>query len=248
MNYPLKNIMMGELDSLIVEQIQDRLNVLGCGPIDVDGIFGRMTVNAVKTFQCRHCDLYGHPLVIDGKVGMLTWVGLFGGTNLKTAPSSTLQLNAMKIAIKEIGVAEEPPGSNSGPMVNKYLSGVGLEPGFAWCAAFVYWCFGEAAAKLNRVNPVTKTAGCLDHWRKTRGYKIASKGAVDNPALIEPGCIFIMSRGGGFGHTGIVKSVKDGYINTIEGNTNTYLSAEGGGVYELRRKISTINIGFIKYS
>ena len=65
MDYPLKNIMMGELDSLIVEQIQEQLNVLGCGPIDVDGIFGRMTVNAVKTFQCRHCDLYGHPLKID---------------------------------------------------------------------------------------------------------------------------------------------------------------------------------------
>ena len=240
--------MMGELDSSIVEQIQDRLNVLSCGPIDVDGIFGRMTVNAVKTFQCRHCDLYGNPLAIDGKVGLLTWVGLFGGSISRLAPLSTLQLNALKIAVKEIGVREDPPGSNSGPVVNKYLSSVGLEPGYAWCAGFVFWCFGEAATKLNRMNPVTKTAGCLDHWRKTRGYKIASKGAIDNPALIEPGCIFIISRGGGYGHTGIVKSVKDGYINTIEGNTNSNLSAEGGGVFQLRRKISSINIGFIKYS
>ena len=240
--------MMGELDSLIVKQIQDQLNVSGCGPIDVDGIFGRMTVNAVKTFQCRHCDLYGHPLKIDGKVGMLTWVGLFGGGISNLSPLSPLQMNVLEIASKEIGVVEEPPGSNSGPEVNKYLSSVGLDPGYAWCAGFVFYCFREASAKLNRVNPVTKTAGCIDHWRRTLGYKIAAKGAIANPAMIEPGSIFIMSRGGGYGHTGIVKSVNDGYINTIEGNTNTSLSSEGGGVFELRRKISTINIGFIKYS
>ena len=248
MDYPLRIIMMGELDSLIVKPIQNRLNALGCGPIDVDGIFGRMTVNAVKAYQSRHCDSYGVPLKIDGRVGVLTWTGLFGGGIAGSSVLSPLQMNVLEIAFNEIGVQEDPPGSNSGPKVNVYLSSVGLEPGYAWCAGFVFWCFGEAAAKLNRSNPVIKTAGCLEHWRKTRGYKIASKGALDNPALIERGSIFIMSRGGGYGHTGIVKSVNDGYIDTIEGNTNTSFSAEGGGVFELRRKISTINIGFIKYS
>jgi len=207
-----------------------------------------MTINAVKTFQSRHCDLYGQPLVIDGKVGALTWAGLFGGGISNQTALSPLQINVLEIATKEIGVVEDPPGSNRGKMVDAYLACVGLDPGYAWCAGFVFWCYREASAKLNRVNPVAKTAGCLDHWRRTRGYKIVSKGAVDNPALIEPGSIFIMSRGGGYGHTGIVKSVNDGYINTIEGNTNTSLSSEGGGVFELRRKISTINIGFIKYS
>jgi len=248
MDYPLKNIMMGELDSLIVKQIQNRLNELGCGLIDVDGIFGRLTVNAVKTFQSRHCDLNGFPLVIDGRVGVLTWTGLFGGGISNLTALSPLQMNVLEIASKEIGVVEDPPGSNMGKRVNEYLASVGMDPGHAWCAGFVFLCYKEAAAKLNRMNPVVKTAGCLDHWRRTRGYKIVSKGAVDNPALIEPGSIFIMSRGGGYGHTGIVKSVNDGYINTIEGNTNISLSSEGGGVFELCRKISTINIGFIKYS
>jgi hypothetical protein len=248
MDYPSKIIMMGELDSSIVKQIQNRLNELGCGPIDVDGVYGRMTVNAVKAYQSRHCDTYGVPLRIDGRVGALTWTGLFGGGIANSSALSPLQINVLEIASKEIGVVEDPPGSNSGPVVNKYLSSVGLEPGYAWCAGYVFWCFGEAAAKLNRVNPVVKTAGCIDHWRRTLGYKIAAKGAIANPALIEPGSIFIMSRGGGQGHTGIVKSVNDGYINTIEGNTNSSFSAEGGGVFELCRKISSINIGFIKYS
>jgi hypothetical protein len=248
MDYPSQIIMMGELDSSIVKQIQNRLNELGCGPIDVDGIYVRMTVNAVKAYQSRHCDTYGVPLKIDGRVGILTWTGLFGGGIASSSIISPLQVSVVEIAAKEIGVVEDPPGSNSGPRVNEYLSSVGLAPGYAWCAGYVYWCFGEAAAKLNRANPVVKTAGCIDHWRRTLGYKIAAKGAIANPSLIEPGSIFIMSRGGGQGHTGIVKSVNDGYIDTIEGNTNSSFSAEGGGVFELRRKITSINIGFIKYS
>jgi hypothetical protein len=186
--------------------------------------------------------------VVDGKVGALTWVGLFGGGIKNLTPLTPLQVNVLEIAFNEIGVKEDPQGSNSGPMVDEYLASVGLVPGYAWCAAFVYWCFGQASAKLNRMNPVEKTAGCMEHWRKTKGYKVIARGAKENPGLIEPGSIFIISRGGGQGHTGIVKSVEDGYINTIEGNTNKYLSAEGGGVFELRRKIATINMGFIKYS
>ena len=134
MDYPSRIIMMGELDSSIVKQIQNRLNELGCGPIDVDGVFGRMTVNAVKTFQSRHCDLYGFPLKIDGRVGVLTWTGLFGGGISNQSALSPLQMNVLEIASQEIGVVEDPPGSNSGPKVNEYLASVGMDPGHAWCA------------------------------------------------------------------------------------------------------------------
>ena len=169
------------------------------------------------------------------------------GEKTLTTPSSPLLVEALKIACMEIGVMEDPPGSNCGARVGEYLKSVGLKPGYAWCAGFVYWCFEMAADHLNILNPLVKTAGCLDHWNKTQGLKISSKEVANNHSLTQPGCIFIMSRGGGLGHTGIVKSVNDGYINTIEGNTNTGLSAEGGGVFELRRKIGSINIGFIKY-
>jgi hypothetical protein len=60
--------------------------------------------------------------------------------------------------------------------------------------------------------------------------------------------VFIMDHGGGLGHTGLVESVQGGLITTIEGNTNTALSREGGGVYRLTRKLVEINKGFIDYA
>lgn len=153
----------------------------------------------------------------------------------------------IKIARNEIGVSEVPPGSNRGPVVEEYLNGVGLGPGNAWCAAFVYWCYDQASAKLNRENPLVRTAGCMEHWRNTRGVKIKSADAINNPSLIKPGAIFIINSGGGKGHTGIVTGIRAGYIQTIEGNTNTHHSTEGGSVCELWRKINTINAGFILY-
>jgi cell wall-associated NlpC family hydrolase len=120
-------------------------------------------------------------------------------------------------------------------------------PGFAWCAAFVYWCFEQASAQLNRVNPLPRTGSCLDHWNKTHGVKITAWQAMDNPTLIEPGDIFILDRHHGLGHTGIVVGVSGSVIHTIEGNANNHNSGEADGVVELQREISSINVGFIRY-
>jgi len=151
------------------------------------------------------------------------------------------------IARTQIGVKETPPGSNRGPRVEEYLKSVHLGPGYAWCAAFVYWCFEQASASLNRVNPLPRTAGCLDHWNKSNGLKITSQNAIADPSLIEPGDIFIIRGHGIKGHTGIVVGICGEFIHTIEGNTNTFHSSEGDGVMEQQRRINDINVGFIKY-
>lgn len=153
----------------------------------------------------------------------------------------------LSIAQQELGVTEAPEGSNSGPRVNEYLKSIHKGPGYPWCAAFVYWCFEQASARLNRLNPLVRTGGCLDHWRKTKGTRIFLATAISNPPLIEPGSIFIINLGKGKGHTGIVVSVEGDIIHTIEGNTNTSHSANGIGVFALERKIEGVTAGFIKY-
>ena len=158
-----------------------------------------------------------------------------------------LLASVLTIAHGEIGVKETPPGSNRGPRVEEYLKSVHLGAGFPWCAAFVYWCFEQASVSLNRVNPLPRTAGCLDHWNKTNGLKISSQRAVAHPSLIEPGDIFIIKFHGIRGHTGIVTDISGDYIRTIEGNTNMFQSFEGIGVMEHQRRIDDINVGFIKY-
>lgn len=248
-SYPNRVVKKGDKDKSIVKAIQKQLNAKGCGPIEEDGDFGTKTYNSVRLFQARFLDQNNVPLKIDGQVGPLTWAILFG-EELKPIPKSTttsLLQKVLDIAATQDGVRERPLGSNSGPEVDKYLASVGLGPGFAWCAAFVYWCFKKAASDLGQGNPVYKTAGVMNHWNSTTGKKISRLAAADNPSLIKPGSIFIISTGGGFGHTGLVERVNGGYVATIEGNTNEAGSRNGIGVFSRSRKINDINKGFIIY-
>jgi hypothetical protein len=151
------------------------------------------------------------------------------------------------MAASQVGIMEKPEGSNSGPEVDAYLKSVNLGPGYYWCAAFIYWCFQKGAEAIGKANPVFKTAGCLNHWNKTKGRKIPAAAAMENPGLVKPGQIFILNHGRGAGHTGIIEKVEGGFLHTIEGNSNPAGSANGIGVFRLERKIAKINQGFIEY-
>lgn len=255
--YPGRIVKVGERDKDIVMAVQQRLNESGCGPIEVIGTFGPKTEKGVKLFQARFPDADGSPLRVDGEIGSLTWARLFG---TRTVPvtnvaSSDLLKKVIEVARTQIGVMEVPPGSNRGPQVDKYITTVGLSPTgrFAWCAAFVFWCFDQAATELGRRNPVVKTGGVLAHWSKAGAApgatRITNKSAVDNPSLIKPGHIFVMDFGGGAGHTGLVEAVTGGKLMTIEGNSNDGGSREGIGVFRRSaRKVASINKGFIEYA
>lgn len=254
MNYPNRVIKKDEADKSIVTAIQDQLNVTGC-PVIVNGIFDDQTVSAVKLFQTRHADVAGTPLKADGKIGPITWAVLFGAVNMPVnheAPSQLL-MKTLAVAASQIGVIEIPPGSNRGPQVDVYLRTVGLNPvgqHYSWCAAFVYWCFQQSSNELNLPkNPLVKTAGCLEHWRRATCTKITKQAAIKDPSLLKPGVIFIIDHGNGAGHTGLVESSQGGLLTTIEGNTNQQLSSNGYGVFRLnRRKIGDITKGFLDYS
>jgi hypothetical protein len=174
-------------------------------------------------------------------------------TDIPPAQTASTQLlnKSLDIAATQLGVVEIPPNSNRGPMVDKYLISVGLDPvgnHFSWCTAFVYWCFEQAADQLGINNPLIKTASCLDHWNRTICQKITKQSALQNPALIRPGFIFIIDHGNGLGHMGLVESSGGGLLQTIEGNTNPQLSSDGYGVFRLdRRKIVDITKGFLNY-
>jgi hypothetical protein len=240
-----------------VTALQRRLGERGCGVPRINGIFDARTQVAVKLFQARFPDRSGAPLVVDGKVGPLTWAALFGGDSVPTvsdAPDALLRA-ALAVAAREIGVGEEPAGSNRGPRVDQYLRAVGLDPArgsFAWCAAFVYWCFARAADELGRTNPVVRTAGVLDHWRRAGEAgipRLSAAEANEDPARVQPGMLFVLDTGGGAGHTGFVERVEGGRLVTVEGNTNDDGSREGVGVFRRSgRKIAAINRGYIDYA
>jgi hypothetical protein len=254
--YPGRVIQVGERDRSIVRALQQRLVERGCGPVPVSGDFDAATRTAVRLFQARFPDTTGAALLVDGKIGPLTWAALFGDESVPTAgvPAGALLEKVLKVAAGELDVREEPPGSNRGPRVDQYLRAVGLDPAagsFPWCAAFVFWCFREAATDLGRTNPLVRTAGVLEHWRRAEqagARRLPSADAVADPARVRPGMIFVMDAGAGAGHTGLVEAVAGGRLVTLEGNTNVDGSREGIGVFRRTgRKINSINRGFIDY-
>ena len=251
MDYPGRVIKKNETNVEIVKTIQSQINFRGFDHLEVNGIFDLNTETAVKLFQSQSRDSFGNPLVVDGQLGPISWAVLFASAAVPPGPDpkiNDLIKKVFEIAESQVGVMEAPPGSNSGPQVDKFLATVGCHPGDPWCASFVYWCFNEAANSLKIKNPLVKTGSCMNHWNTTKAKKIPRSNATNNPLLIHPGFLFIMDHGGGKGHTGIVKSVDNGFIDTIEGNTSINGSREGLAVAELRRKINTISAGFIDYT
>lgn len=262
MEYPGRVIRAGEADADVVRALKQKLDsalAIGGHPelrLDPENpYFGPRMERTVRLFQARHVDATGHPLVQDGEIGVLTWAALFGSDTVpeRKAADDPLLTRMLAVAAGEERkkVREVPKDSNRGPDVDKYLQRVGLGPGHAWCCAFTYWSFDEAAAQLGRPNPMVKTAGCLDHWNRAgqRGARrIPTAEALDTRDAITPGMLFIMDHGGGLGHTGIVEEVAAGLLTTIEGNTDASRAREGGGVYRLSRSINEINKGFIDYS
>lgn len=263
MQYPGRVIKMGESDARVVKSLKTQLNSVlvlrrdEAIKLDTDApTFDATMKSAVKLFQSRGIDRLGNPLKIDGEIGAITWAALFGEEKVPTvdAASDTLLAQVLKVAAGEEArhVREVPEHSNAGPDVERYLRSVGLGGGNSWCAAFVYWCFGEAAKTLNRANPLFKTGGCLAHWNgaPSKGaQRILSTKAQADPGLLQPGMIFIMDHGAGLGHTGLIESVAGGILTTIEGNSNNNGSRDGTGVFRLNsRKINSINKGFIDYT
>lgn len=154
---------------------------------------------------------------------------------------------ALDIAISQLGVTEQPKGSNKGKEVERYLASVGLKGGYAWCQAFVFWCFEQAGKSLDAPNPVVRSAGVLDCWNRTaNGKKLLKVDLEQRPELIYPGSQFIMKFGNGTGHTGIIERMEGFIAHTIEGNTNDEGSREG---YEVCRKIRHVKefVGVIRY-
>ena len=255
--FPGRVIKAGSEDSVSVLAIQKRLNQIGCGPVQEDGVFSAETLEAVQLFQSRSVDFQGHPLVLDGQIGPMTWAALFKLAPVPSVnpPASALLGRVLLVAGGEVGVMEEPPGSNRGPKVNQYLASVGLDANagsFAWCAAFVYWCFREASSALTIPNPATKTAGAVDVWNLAgpKGFRrVTCAEASDSPTRVQPGMVFVLATGGGHGHVGFVESCTGVVLTTFEGNTNDGGSREGVGVFRrVGRRINTINLGFVDYS
>lgn len=265
MNYP--GLLRKGSKGTAVQIVQRRLRELGYQfpgyrrkELLADGDFGPVTEEAVCEFQMQHTDGSGNPLVVDGAVGPLTWEVLFGVAGVpfvRSAPQRTgparFMADTLEVAASQVGVRESPKNSNRGPEVDRYLESVGLGGGYAWCAAFVYWCAKETAGGRGLTEvPLVKTSWTpsIWNWARKRSLGVEPEEVLNRKVKLDPGCLFLLhgmvDGRARVKHVGFVASSEGGFIHTIEGNTNKAGSREGGGVYRLRRKISSV-YRFVNY-
>ena len=183
-------------------------------------MFGASTLQAVRGFQAAHVDDQGHALTEDGVVGPATlWAiehpggggalqrsRLFGAAEGWRADPSAARsplLTAMLVdAIADIGKREDPDGSNDGPELAKFNT-----KARPWCALAVSTWMNDAGVgarvRLGGQPGTARIAGVytLYDWARKEG-RIRAGGE-----LPEVGDAFIILRGGGHGHTGLVAAV-----------------------------------------
>jgi|GEM_PF-1054531 len=142
------------------------------------------------------------------------------------------------ILAAEIGVREIPRNSNRGLRVEEYQAASWLEgTGWPWCAAFIGWGLLKVAETVALPFERPQTAGAWDYERWAREQ--SGKGVtIHKPRKsIKRGDIVVFT----FSHIGLaIADEKNGYVSTVEGNTDLNGSREGGGVYRRHRPTSLV--------
>lgn len=132
-----------------------------------------------------------------------------------------------------LSVARSQIGITSGKKYWDYVIGGGYKNGNStpWCACFVSWVFKQAGAKCAGLPAASCTYGI---------YAVAKKkGKVVTSSTARPGDLVIFNFDSNWGdgeHVGIIESVGANTFVTIEGNTDSRGSANGGRVAKMVRK------------
>jgi hypothetical protein len=152
--------------------------------------------------------------------------GATGATALPATGGTPAGQAMVNLARQEVGVAEQPPGSNDSPRIAQYrqaTAGSGVGP---WCAYFVSWAARGAGVPIGEQGQGFGSVEQVWSWAQGAGKAI--------PAGTQPPQTGDLIVWGGR-HIGMVESVDpDGSIHTIEGNSSDQVSRrtygpDGGG-------------------
>ena len=200
--------------------------------VEVDGIFGTQTRNAVRAFQSQNLDRNGVPLLVDGVAGPLTWWSLShpkprietqSGIDFRLPPpegagGSCRGREALATAMKELRAgACEIGGTNRGPWVRKYLHGMAPQ-GSPWSTAFVSWCYVQGTA--SEPFPYMLSAHRLMRELRRRGWA-HQPGSGYLPQAGDIVFWWKVRLDGWEGHCGIVHQLRDGILYTVEANKSS---------------------------
>lgn len=141
-------------------------------------------------------------------------------------PELTIPQKALKIAMAERGVKEQPAGSNDGPRVREYQAVTGAYKA-PWCASFTAWAYKLAGRALSGFNAAYVPSYVSAARQSDHGLRIVSADKARPGDLV----CFDWGQDGVADHIGILASrVKSGRFSSVEGNTSYGNNSNGGQV------------------
>jgi len=131
-------------------------------------------------------------------------------------PATSGGAGLLAAAQREVGVAEQPPGSNDSARIAVYrraTAGSGVGP---WCAYFTSWAAREAGMPLGENGQGFGSVDALYAWAQRAG-----RAVQNGPGVVpRPGDLIVWDE-----HIGVVEGVQpDGSIATVEGNSSDRVS------------------------
>lgn len=145
------------------------------------------------------------------------------------------QVDLAKRALLDVGILEEPPGSNRGPEIDEYVRAAGSPLGSFWCACAARAWWYEAGARVPRTN-----AGNCDAWVSwAKANRLFSLTPVIGAAVI----YHAVDNVNDANHIGVI--VRTDVLLSVEGNTSIGVHDANGIAVALKRVDTSRVLGYV---
>lgn len=150
--------------------------------------------------------------------------------------AETYGAKALRIGLGQVGVKEQPAGSNNGAMVRAYQSATDVPgTGWPWCAAFTAWCYVQAGAPQPYRSAYVPA---LRNWYQAHGRRLTKD-------QVRPGDLVMYDWGqdGTPDHIGLFRrwmTVSRTEFEAVEGNTSFGSDSNGGSVMIRLRHVEQV--------
>ena len=195
-----------------VFQIQTILKQQGYNPGELDGVYGRRTIQAVKAFQ------RAHGLEVDGIVGPLTMQALTGaqGVSASAPDGGASGLLAWYEEARRLIGTKEAPGDKDNPKIIQWAENLNIDSyqddDTPWCGLFVGHCIGATLPEEQLPTPLLMARS----WRRFGEKCEPMRGAV----LV----FWRISKNGPFGHVGFYHSEDKNSFHVLGGNQSNMVN------------------------
>ena len=141
----------------------------------------------------------------------------------------------LALAKEQIGVTENPPGSNTVKYNTAYYGRKVSGSSYPWCCVFIWWLFYKCDAS-DLFYGGEKTASCTTLMRYAKNHRLWVTSGYKPGDLI----FYNFNSDSSAEHIGICESATSKTVTCIEGNTSIESNDNGGKVMQRTRNLSVV--------